>query len=67
MLRLVTFRTTNGLSPTGMSAFLIENKCNGCSTKTAAVYYEAAEHAANVIKRFNSKEFTAKYFFKISD
>ena len=27
----------HGLSPTGISAFLIENKCNGCSTKPAAV------------------------------
>ena len=27
----------HGLSPTGMSAFLIENKYNGCSTKPAAV------------------------------
>ena len=34
---------------------------------TIVLYYEAAEHAANVIKRFNTKEFTTQFFFKISD
>ena len=36
-----------------------------CLTKPAAVYYEAAEHAANVIKRFNTKEFTANFFSEL--
>ena len=29
---------------------------------TIVLYYEAAEHAANVIKRFNTKGFTADFF-----
>lgn len=32
---------------------------------TIVLYYEAAEHAANVIKRFNTKEFTAKFFSEL--
>ena len=33
---------------------------------TFVLYYEAAELAANVIKRFNTEAFMFKKFFKIS-
>ena len=34
---------------------------------TIVLYYEAVELAANVIKRFNTKEFTTQFFFKFTD
>ena len=31
------------------------------------LYYEAAKHVANIVKRFNIKDFTVKKKFMISD
>ena len=38
-------------------------KTTGISSTKHAVYYEAERNAANVVKRFNTKEFTVKKFF----
>ena len=35
--------------------------------KLAIVYYEAAKHVANIVKRFNIKDFMVKKKFMISD
>ena len=41
-------------------------KTTGISSTKHAVYYEAERNAANVVKRFNTKEFTVKKFFQAS-
>ena len=43
-----------------MTGFFANKTTGNCPTKVDALYYEAAKLAANVIKRFNTKNFTTR-------
>ena len=43
-----------------MTGFFANKTTGNCSTKVDALYYEAAKLAANVVKRFNTKNFTTR-------
>ena len=54
-----------------MTGFFANKTSGNCPTKVDALYYEAAKLAANVVKRFNTKNFTTRkknkiggYFFQ---
>ena len=48
-----------------MTGFFANKTTGNCSTKVDALYYEAAKLAANVVKRFNTKNFTTRKKHKI--
>ena len=50
-----------------MTGFFANKTTGNCSTKVDALYYEAAKLAANVVKRFNTKNFTTRKKHKIGD
>ena len=50
-----------------MTGFFANKTTGNCSTKVDALYYEAAKLAANVVKRFNTTNFTTRKKHKIGD
>ena len=48
-----------------MTGFFANKTTGNCPTKVDALYYEAAKLVANVVKRFNTKNFTTRKKHKI--